>query len=265
MKGFFLSLQSEFYKSRKTLGFWSAILLPLLLTFFVALGFFIKSAKLAHLPPQLLWIDFATPMLGIMGSLLLPMFVIFVAYSVNSIEHKADTWKTLFTLPISKWAIYSAKYLYALLLVLLCLMLFPTLTVGFGNLLGVLKPELKFSGFHMEKQLYEIYFKLFLGALAILSIQFLLSILWSDFLKPMGIGFVGTIVGVVLFSSKWEYAYMFPYAQPLLSMANNDKPKSRALEQVSFDFFTNATLVSLAIALVVFIMGYFIVQRKSIK
>ncbi len=30
-----------------------------------------------------------------------------------SVEHKADTWKTLFSLPIAKWSVYSAKYVYA--------------------------------------------------------------------------------------------------------------------------------------------------------
>lgn len=266
MKGFFLSLQSEFYKSRKTLGFWSAVLLPLLLIVLLSIGFFVKSSKLAHLPPMLLWLNFSGPILGIMGTLLLPMFIIFVAYSVNSIEHKADTWKTLFTLPISKWAIYSAKYVYALLLVLLCLMLFPTLTIGFGNLLSALKPELKFSSYHMEKELYQVYFKLFLTALGILSIQFLLSILWSDFLKPMGIGFVCTIAAIILATNKWEYAYLFPYAHPVLVLTHMPGKKDRPAQGTpTIDFLSQEIVVSLIVAAVVFIIGYFIVQRKSIK
>ena len=61
-----------------------------------------------------LWFNFSWAILSVMGSLLLPMLIVFIAYSVNNIEHKAETWKTLFTLPISKFSIYSAKYLYAL-------------------------------------------------------------------------------------------------------------------------------------------------------
>jgi hypothetical protein len=263
MKGFLLSLQSEFYKSRKTLGFWSAILLPLILMFFVAFGFYVKSDKLTTMPPIAIWSQFSGIPMGIMGTLLLPMYIVFLAYSVNSIEHKSDTWKTLFTLPIGKWSIYSAKFLYAVLLILLTLMLFAGFTLAFGNLLGVLKPELKFSGYHMESELFQIYFKFFLASMGILSLQFVMSLLWKDFLKPMGIGFVGTITGTILVTgARWEYAYMFPYSQPLLSVFGIGK---KIKGQTGLDFFTNEVLFSLGIALVVYIIGYFIVERKSVK
>ncbi len=139
MKGFILSLQSEFYKSRKTLGFWSAILLPLILCSLVFVGFYSSSDKFVNTPPMLIWIGFSHAIIAVMGTVLLPIFVVFVAYSVNSMEHKADTWKTLFSLPISKWSIYTAKFVYALLLVFVCLLLFLLFTLGFGNLMSLLK------------------------------------------------------------------------------------------------------------------------------
>ncbi len=263
MKGFLLSLQSEYYKSRNTLGFWSAILLPLILTFLVSVGFYLNYAKLMKLPSQILWAQFAGIAMGIMGSLLLPIFIIFLAYSVNNIEHKSDTWKTLFTLPIAKWSVYSAKYIYTLFLLLLSLMLFAALTIGFGNLLGVIQPKLNFSGCHMERELFQIYSKLFLASLGILSVQFVMSLLWKDFLKPMGIGFVATIVGVILVTAAhWEYAYAFPYSQPLLSIVGLTK---KLKSDANLDFFTSEVGVSLAIAAVVYTAGYFIVQRKSVK
>lgn len=266
MKGFLLSLQSEFYKSRKTLGFWASILLPVLICTLVFIGFYTKSAKMADMPGALLWMRFSGAILGIMGSLLLPMFVIFVAYSVNSIEHKADTWKTLFSLPISKWAVYSAKYLYALFLVILSLTLFALFTIGLGNLLGMLKPELKFAEYHMELMLFQVYFKLFLSALGILSIQFLLSLLWADFLKPMGIGFVCTIAGVIMATADWEYDFWFPYASPMMALKTMlPHTRGKASTQMVIDIFTNDVYVSIVISAVVFIAGFFIVQKKSVK
>jgi hypothetical protein len=266
MKGFLLSLQSEFYKSRKTLGFWSAILLPLLITALVTVGFYANAAKMAPAPPVLLWAQYAGVSLGIMGTLLLPMFLVFIAYSVNNMEHKADTWKTLFTLPIARWSIYSAKYVFILMLTLLSLALFAGLTIGFGNLLSVLKPELKFDQGNINDALLQIYAKLFLSALGILSIQFLLSLIWSDFLKPMGIGFVGTITGVILGGNKWEYAYLLPYSHPLLAiMGMAGGKKSKAASGMNIEIFTKEIIVSLIVAAVVFVAGYFIVKRKSIK
>ena len=264
MKGFFLSLQSEFYKSRKTLGFWGAILLPLLITLFVSIGFYFNTDKLAPNTPERLWGQFAGIPLGIMGSLLLPMFIVFIGYSVNAIEHKSDTWKTLFTLPIPKWSIYSAKYFYAVFLILITLTLFFVLTIGFGNLLGNIQPKLRFGGFHMENTLFQVYAKLFLASQGIIAIQFLMSLLWKDFLKPMGFGFIGTITGVILAGpAHWKYAYAFPYSQPLLAIMGGTSQKIRPNETP--DFLTNEVWISLGIAVVVYIAGYFIVERRSIK
>ena len=82
------------------MGFWSAVILPLLLCLLLFIGFYTHSDKLSHQPGMMLWIQFSGAILGVMGSLLLPMLIIFIAYSVNSIEHKADTWKTLFSLQL---------------------------------------------------------------------------------------------------------------------------------------------------------------------
>ncbi|MBC7400660.1 MAG: ABC transporter permease [Mucilaginibacter sp.] len=268
MKGFFLSLKSEFYKSRKTLGFWAAILLPLILTLLVSIGFYTHADKSAGSPGLLVWMRFAGIMLNVMGALLLPMFCIFIAYSVNAIEHKADTWKTLFSLPIPKWSVYSAKYFYTLFLVFLTLLLFALFTIGFGNLLGLLKPtELKFADYHMEWTLLQIYFKLFLSALGILSIQFLLSLIWSDFLKPMGIGFICFIAGVISVGVNWDYAYTIPYAHPMLALKSMMGVHKRGTPptQIVIDIFTHDVYVSLGVAAVVFVAGFFIVQRKSVK
>jgi hypothetical protein len=266
MKGFILSFRSEFFKSRKTLGFWAAILLPLLICLLLFMGFYSRSEHLAGMPPMGLWIQFAGAILAVMGSLLLPMFVIFIAYSVNSIEHKADTWKSLFSLPISRLSVYTAKYFYAMCLIFLCLTLFVLFTIGFGNLLSLVKPELRFDNYHMEDVLAKLYFKLFLSSLGILSIQFLLSLLWSDFLKPMGIGFVATIIGVITASKGWEYCYLYPYSHPMLALKlmphNTGKGEN---PQIIIDLFTKDILVGIGVSVLVFIGGYFIVLKKSIK
>jgi hypothetical protein len=118
----------------------------------------------------------------------------------------------------------------------------------------------------MESELAQIYFKLFLSSLGILSIQFLLSLFWADFLKPMGIGFICTIAGVVAASKGWEYSYLFPYAHPMEAISSMIKHnQSDPSNRLQIDVFTKDVSVSLVIALVVFVAGYFIVQRKSVK
>jgi len=252
------------------MGFWSSVLLPFLLCLLLFIGFFNHSDKLSQSPGMMLWLQFAGAILGIMGSLILPMLIVFIAYSVNSIEHKAETWKSLFSLPISKLSVYSAKYFYAFFLVFLCLTLFVLFTLGFGNLLGSLKPQLRFSEYNVASLLTQVYFKLFLSSLGILSIQFLLSLLFRDFLKPMGIGFICTITGVILAGNGWKYAYLFPYSHPMLAISTmeNGLRNNRgqgALPQITIDLFTKEIFISLVVAVVIFIAGYFIVLKKSVK
>jgi hypothetical protein len=265
MKGFILSLRSEFYKSRKTLGFWCSILLPLIICLLIFIGFLTHAESAAKVPGQILWLNYSSIVFAVMGLILLPIYLIIIGYSVNSIEHRSDTWKTLFSLPISKWSVYAAKYFYAVLLVFMCLLLFYLFTIGGANLLSILKPELKFNEFHMEGFLAQVYLKLFLASLGILTIQFLLSLVWSDFIKPMGIGFIGLIVGDIVVPRQWEYAHWIPYAHPLLALSDFKHQKATANNLFTVDIFTKEIFVSLGVAAVFFIAGFFIVQRKSVK
>ena len=113
MRSLYISLISEFYKSRKTLAFWAAILLPLVVCSLISFGFYAYSERILnlHYPPMILWLRYIGAALGVMGVLILPFYVIFMAFSVNNIEHKNDTWKTLFAQPLNKLGIYAAKYL----------------------------------------------------------------------------------------------------------------------------------------------------------
>jgi hypothetical protein len=259
MQALLVSLQSEFYKSRKTLAFWAAILLPLLVCGLIAVGFYFKSEKILsmHYPPRVLWMNFGGAALGIMGTLILPFYVIFMAFSVNNMEHKNDTWKALFAQPLNKFSIYAAKYIYAVLLIGICLSLFGLLTYGSGLVLDQLVPAFNFSGYSPVELFSKLYTKLFLASLGILSLQFLISLIWGDFLKPMGIGFIGLIIGIIAVSKGWEYAYTVPYCHPVLALSlKKPEPINILRQEIYF---------SLAYALVFFIVGYFIVARKRVK
>ncbi|WP_344852216.1 ABC transporter permease [Pedobacter jeongneungensis] len=265
MRTLYISLISEFYKSRKTLAFWAAILLPVIICGLITFGFYSSSEKILnlHYPPMLLWGNYIGASLNVMGLLILPFYVIFMAFSVNNIEHKNDTWKMLFTQPLNKFSIYAAKYLYAVFLILICLFLFAFLTFAFGYLLQVLVPKYNFDQYNPTNILFSSYAKLFLSSLGILSLQFILSLLWADFLKPMGIGFVGTIMGIITANVGWKYAYLIPYSLPTLALRITKVKKGA--DPLNFPVFTQEIWTSLIYAGILFIIGYFIVTKKSIK
>lgn len=264
MRSLIISLQSEFYKSRKTLAFWAAILLPVVICGLIAFGFFTESEKILkyNYPPQVLWFRLSSRSLGMMGMLIMPFYVIFMAFSVNNIEHKNDTWKTLFAQPLNKFSIYAAKYLYGVLLIAICLALFALLTYLSGPILQLLIKEYTFNEFSPVEMLTSFYTKLFLSSLGILSIQFIMSLIWGDFLKPMGIGFIGTIMGMITANAGWKHAYLIPYSHPVLAI--NNKTIKNPMEG-GFPIFTQEIYTSLIYAVVLFIIGYFIVAKKSIK
>lgn len=261
MKSFFLSLRSEFFKSRNTLAFWGAIILPLFLCTAVFLGCyfkadaFIKSTQGAS--ADMVWFKYLSMILGVMGSLLLPMYLIFMTYSVNNIEHKAETWKSLFSLSIPKFTVYSSKALYTLLLVFISLVLFVVLSIGYGLILGNLKPDFHFLDADMldiANKTAKIYVKLFIASLGIISIQFFFSLIWQDFMKPMGLGFVILVISVI--AVKWDYSYLIPYALPLKSIMSLSK------DSVLMD---KEAWVSIAYALSFFTLGYFVITKRSVK
>jgi hypothetical protein len=259
MYALILSLRSEFYKSRNTLAFWAAALLPVLICGMISVGFYLSATKILsmHFPPAVLWMNFAGSSLGIMGMLILPFYVIFMAFSVNNMEHKNDTWKSLFAQPLNRFSIYAAKYIYAVLLILICLTLFFALTYLSAILLEALNSGFKFSEYPAAEMLARLYTKLFLSSLGILSLQFIISLIWADFLKPMGIGFVGVIVGIIA-SKTWEYAYLIPYSQPSLALSSAHSP-------AHLQIFTHEIVSSLIYAAILFILGYFIVSKRSIR
>ncbi len=262
MKSLYYTLHSEFYKSRRTLAFWSTLLLPLLICGLVFMIFFLKSRDLISYvnasKDHSLWNYFMEMILTPMGILILPMYIIFMAYSVNSIEHRGEMWKSLFSLPNPRWSIYFGKALFALMLVFLCLFLFAMLTWVGGTWLGRLKPELGFQNRAVGHFLSAIYFKLFLASVGILSIQFFMSLVWPDFLKPMGFGFLMLIISLI--ALRWQYSYFIPYAQPALLVKTICD-----LQDGPVHLLSKENTANLLLALLAFPLGYFIISARNIK
>ncbi len=261
MFSFFISLKSEFYKSRKTLAFWSSILLPLLLCVAISLGFIFKYQNLANHPPQVLWFYFFSPITGIMGSLLLPILVIYNTYAITNMEYKGDTWKSLFSLPLSKLSIYASKFVYIIFLTFITMLLFALLIIASGHAIELIRPQLEFGDYNPNEIIFKSFCKLFLSSIGIISIQFLMNIMWNDFLKPFGLGFLLTIVGSITANVGWQYATYLPYSFPSLTVMNIMSTKKGA-ELVIFD---QAIINSLICGGIVFVIGYFIVAKKTVK
>lgn len=262
MRSLLVSLSSEFYKSRKTLAFWSAILLPLAICLLMSWGFISQADKLANDPANVLWFRYISAILGVMGVLLLPVLVIYNTYAITNMEYKGDTWKSLFSLPLPKLSIYSSKFIYIVGLTFITMLLFALFIIASGHLIQFIKPSLEFGDFNPNTIIIKFFGKLFLSSIGIISIQFLMNLIWTDFLKPFGIGFLLTIMGIITANVKWKYVDYLPYAFPNLTVNRIMETKGELSKMIVFD---QGIYNSLICGAVFFIVGYFIVARKTIN
>ncbi|MCB0552693.1 MAG: ABC transporter permease [Phaeodactylibacter sp.] len=251
MKLFWLALRSEFLKSRRTLALATTAWLPAFIAGLIFALFYFKSEDFAKMGMDP-WNIMASNVFGLYAVLILPMYAMVVAFSTNQVEHVANAWKNLFTLPYPRLAIYLSKWAFAFLLILAFSLILCGLIFMAGNALAILKPEIGFQDFDSFGLIARFFLKFFLGVMGVFSIQFLLSFYWRDFIRPVGAGLALTIAGAI--GAGWDYAYLFPYAATVRINVQYQK------EQL--DLFPQEVVVSLLATLALFLIGYYFVLRR---
>ena len=247
-------LKSEILKSRRTLAVTGALAFPAFVSIVALLIFYFKSDEFVKLGSNM-WMLLGQIVFNSFGMLLLPMLTMIVCYSVNHIEYAADAWKNLFALPIRKHSIYLSKITFALLLLFSSLLLLCGFTFLVGYLLSIIKPELGFQDYNSNSFLIIFFLKFFYSALGLFGVQFVISIYWSDFIKPIGIGMTATVLGIMIAGSK--YAYLFPYSLPLRI--------TQQFYKEDINFFTKELGGSVASCLIFLVLGYFLILKKNLK
>ena len=248
------SVFTEITKQKKTLALWGAILAPL---FVVTINFliFFSHPELLEKAETNPWLKIAGNASNIYSILMLPLLITLVAFIVNNVEHKANGWKHLFALPVSRPNIYLGKIIVAAGLVFLSLALFDVFLILSGKLLASLHPEIHFENFAMNNEIIITSIKIFLASLFILMIQFIISINSKNFLVSIGIGVAGTIGTSMVLS--WEHSNWIPYALPMWA--------SQDLYKMDFSFFKEVILYSIAGSSIIFAFGLTFLRKKNIN
>ncbi len=258
MKNISKLIRHEFFKLKNTLAFRSAWILPLIINLLIVVIFILKAEEMLKNPIPNMWFRYLNFVLGIMGSLILPMYIIFLSFSVNDIEHKADTWKNLLSYPIEKRQVFIGKWLSSLLIFSVFMFCFFVFTYLGGYALGYINPAFGFQNHDMGSLMLQLFSKVFLASIALLCIQFFFSMLWSDFMKSMGIGLLLTITSMILM--RWEYIYISPYAQPMFSINTLFSGKSTVI-----NFNSKEIWVGLGTSFVFLTLAYQLMKKRSIR
>lgn len=245
--------KAELIKTRRTYGFLATFLIPILIAALQFSIFYFKHeyfAKSGMNPWQIM----GSNLFNFLGIIVMPMYVVLISYLINFTEHQSNSWKFLFSLPLPKFKIYSGKIMVAVLwLFLFCLVTALSFLIS-GALLSTIRPDVGFQDYDITNPFLINIGKMFLSGFGILSIQFLMSIYWKDFIRPVGIGLAFTIAAMIL--SSWDYIYIFPYSHPL-----SIRKDFSDLNEV---IFTTPILFGLAYAVIFFFAGYYLVSKKEI-
>jgi len=248
-------LTAELYKFRRTFTLWMLILAPAFIPAINLIIFWTKGHEIVKegQNPWDLLVNFSVDP----GNFLFPFFVMIIALFVNNIEHSANTWKLIYTQPLSRTTVYLAKMKVYIVMIFFSLMLFGVFSLGVGYVMQVVRPELGFDQPFDPMFLFAACFKIFLCSLGYASIQFAISQKWKNLILPLGIGLAGFISFMILVQG-WKYAPYHPYGYQILGLGGIKGPEP--------DLWGDMVFVwrSLGVAAVIFTLSGIDMNRKRI-
>lgn len=146
-----------------------------------------------------------------MSVMLLPMGIVLAVSLITQVEFKNNTWKQLHTTPVPFTSIYFSKLAVLIVMLLQLIILF-----NIGILLSAVLPPLFISTIPFPSSKIPMTFllvqnaKFLVTCLPLLSLQYLVSLQFKNFLIPIGAGLALVIGGLVALS--WKYIYLVPSA-----------------------------------------------------
>jgi hypothetical protein len=225
MKQLFIVYRTELIKTKNSFAFWLVILGALFIpAFFVSNIFYHWKDYLHNFSLQTNpWNEYSRKLFNGVHFTFLPLLIVLIIALVFNIEHKSNTWKHIFVLPVSKTKIFLAKYMVLLTLVaLLYVLVFGFYLLG-GYLLALWKPAFGFLN-HPPSYAYEgvstnimgYVCRSFITVLALLAIHFWLSFRLKNLFPAIGIGLGGVVLTVGMYISHWHSLIYIPYGFPVL-------------------------------------------------
>ena len=194
-------LSAEIYKYRNTFLFWFVLLAPAFVPTINLVIFLNKGEEILGRGGTA-WENLLQNSSG-PSSFLFPFFVYVVALFVNNIESTSNTWKLIYTQPLSRFSVYLSKVKVFSLMLFISLMIYGVLVYAVGLIVNLANPDLGFGEPFDILFLFGRCFKLYLGVLGFAMIHFYISQRTKNIILPLGIGIAGLISFMILVQG-WE-------------------------------------------------------------
>ncbi len=176
-----------------------------------------------------------------------PCTAIMLTALLMNIEHKANAWKNIFTLPVSPGIVYINKLIVNLLLLIFFYFLFSLLFLICGLIIGMAMPE---SGFLQQvpefSHMLKIGFRSFVALLAMFSVHFWLSFRLKNIFINMAIGLMLIFFAMMTYPQMEKVLY-FPYNYGELTVFKTYSAN---------DFLAKHEICSIIIFLSVLVLSY---------
>jgi hypothetical protein len=242
--------RTELIKTKNSFAFWLVILGALFIPAFFVSNIAYHWDDYVHylvMDNPNPWNEYSRKLFNGVHFTFLPLLMVLITALVINIEHKSNTWKQVFVLPVSKTKIFISKYLVLLTLMLLLYCLLIIFYLLGGYMLGTWKPEFGFvnqspsySYGNIHTNIIAYISKSFIAVLAIVAIHFWLSFRLKNLFSTIGIGLGGVVLTVGMYISHWDSLIYVPYGLPVLMC--NYAPQTHhfltAFQENSLIYFT---------------------------
>ncbi|WP_028612770.1 ABC transporter permease [Paenibacillus harenae] len=151
-----------------------------------------------------------TAMASFHAMLFLPVLTGIFSAFVCRYEHGGGGWKMLLSLPVSRTALFFAKFTVVASLLAVTQLLFLAavfVAAAYQGIDGTIPWRLLLTGIGGG----------FLACLPLAALQMLVSVGWSSFAAPLAINVALTVPNMLIINSK-TFGPLYPWAQPMLAM-----------------------------------------------
>ena len=205
------TLYIELLKMKRTLGFWLALLAPLVVAALEFLLMVSQGEDMMDFANGQSWQWHMKFTLTLWGLFVLPLFVTLETALLAGWKHGNGTWKVIYTQPVPRWMVITAKQFSGLILLGISHLVLGISVIGNGLLLHQVKPELGLAVPVPWLEMLGYCLLIFLISWLIIAVHSFISLRWNSFVVAMAAGIVATMSGVFFIRSE-EYAPFYPWA-----------------------------------------------------
>ncbi len=211
-----IATQTELIKTKRSSAFWMSLIGSGMIPLIFFLVYTISPEKNIPKFQDRPWDTHLFQGWNAFSAFLLPMFVTLICSLIPQIEYKNNTWKQVFASPQSVGTIFFSKYLAIMLMVLFLFLMFNVFMILVAVIANAIHGGYGFFNTSIDwSQLARMNFKVFIALLAVISIQYWLSLRFKNFIIPIGIGLACLVATMILIS--WKHSDKIPYAFPFLT------------------------------------------------